>query len=505
MAKKSFTLANWTKLGHLQLLFFVWSIFGNYLSSEFRQLVLRYTHQFFGLMSPYIHIYIDQLSHDHWGSTNEIYSQVRAYLGEHGCKKSRSLRLSSVGGKRVFRMADEEEVTDTFQGVTVWWVLRVFNSPVKTSVARKAYKLVFHKKYRELITGEYLDHVTSEGKMIIEKNRTRKLYVNKGSDSSSSHDNRVLWTKVVFKHPANFDNLAMDPEKKREIVEDLLKFSKSKDFYARAGKAWKRGYLLYGPPGTGKSTMIAAMANLLSYDVYDLELTAVSSNEQLRRLLITTGKRCIIAIEDIDCSLPITNNRNIDSTSKDETKDSKEKFTEKKPNGVTLSGLLNFIDGIWSSSEGERIIVFTTNALHKLDPALIRTGRMDKHIEMSYCCFEGFKVLAKNYLLLETHPKFDEIRSLLEVTNMTPADVGEHLIPKLHDEDDDRCLDNLICALEKAKADQAAKAKLSELKALELKNANKAGEAAKVVEHKEQEVKIIKGDEEEEVANETIS
>ena len=46
-----------------------------------------------------------------------------------------------------------------------------------------------------------------------------------------------------------------------------------------------------------------------------------------------------------------------------------------KSSKVTLSGLLNFIDGIWSACGGERIIVFTTNYVEKLDPALIRRER----------------------------------------------------------------------------------------------------------------------------------
>ncbi|KAL3507835.1 hypothetical protein ACH5RR_033217 [Cinchona calisaya] len=93
---------------------------------------------------------------------------------------------------------------------------------------------------------------------------------------------------------------------------------------------------------------------------------------------------------------------------------------------VTLSGLLNFIDAIWSTCGEERIIVFTTNHVGKLDPALIRTGRMDKHIELSYCGFEAFKVLAKNYLNHESHHLFKKIRTLLEKTRMTPADVAEN-------------------------------------------------------------------------------
>ncbi|KAG6637171.1 hypothetical protein CIPAW_11G161200 [Carya illinoinensis] len=48
-------------------------------------------------------------------------------------------------------------------------------------------------------------------------------------------------------------------------------FLTRKELYRRFGKAWKRGYLLYGPPGTGKSSLIAAMANHLNYNIYDLD------------------------------------------------------------------------------------------------------------------------------------------------------------------------------------------------------------------------------------------
>lgn len=43
---------------------------------------------------------------------------------------------------------------------------------------------------------------------------------------------------------------------------------------------------------------------------------------------------------------------------------------------------------------------------------------MDKHIELSYCDFESFKVLAKLYLLIDEDPKFDMIRDLLELGSM---------------------------------------------------------------------------------------
>ncbi|RVW46652.1 AAA-ATPase [Vitis vinifera] len=85
---------------------------------------------------------------------------------------------------------------------------------------------------------------------------------------------------------------------------------------------------------------------------------------------------------------------------------------------------------------------------------------MDKHIELSYCCFEAFKVLAKNYLDLDSHHLFASIRRLLEETNMTPADVAENLMPKSISTDDPgtACLENLIQALETAKEEARVKA-----------------------------------------------
>ncbi|GMN26438.1 hypothetical protein TIFTF001_051517 [Ficus carica] len=76
---------------------------------------------------------------------------------------------------------------------------------------------------------------------------------------------------------------------------------------------------------------------------------------------------------------------------------------------------------------------------------------MDKHIELSYCCFEAFKVLAKNYLDVKSHDLFATIERLLGETNMIPADVAENLIPKSDDEDANVCLNNLVEALEKTK------------------------------------------------------
>ncbi|GMP57676.1 hypothetical protein CsSME_00021659 [Camellia sinensis var. sinensis] len=94
----------------------------------------------------------------------------------------------------------------------------------------------------------------------------------------------------------------MDPTLKKEVIDDLDRFVKRRHFYRRVGKAWKRRYLLYGPPSTGKSSLIAAMANYLKFHIYDLELTSLRSNAELRRHLISTANQSILVTEDIDCS-----------------------------------------------------------------------------------------------------------------------------------------------------------------------------------------------------------
>lgn len=248
------------------------------------------------------------------------------------------------------------------------------------------------------------------------------------------------WESVPFKHPSTFDTLAMDPAQKEVIMADLMDFAAGKAFYEKTGRAWKRGYLLYGPPGTGKSSMIAAMANYLGYDIYDLELTEVHTNSELRKLLMKTTSKSIIVIEDIDCSVNLTNRSPKKPAPAEPPSDMRPASGVEDGSGaktITLSGLLNFTDGLWSCCGSERIFVFTTNHLEKLDPALVRSGRMDMHIHMSHCSFPALKILMKNYLGFE-NGEFDgeqgsnellgELAAVIDEAEITPADVSEVLI-----------------------------------------------------------------------------
>ena len=140
---------------------------------------------------------------------------------------------------------------------------------------------------------------------------------------------------------------------------------------------------------------------------------------------------------------------------------------------MTLSVLLNFVDGIWSSCGDERIIVFTTNHKDKLDPALLRPGRMDVHLHMSYCTPGGFRLLAFNYLGVKDHKLYGEIEDLIASTNVTPAEVAEQLLK--NDEPDDALRGLIEFVSEKRKENEETKAK----KGIELKNIEKGEESEK--------------------------
>jgi chaperone BCS1 len=481
----------WTQLSSaITGLVLAWVMFEQYFPHQLRGYLEKYSQKLMSYVYPYIQITFHEFTSERL-KRSEAFSAIQSYLGSNSTKTAKRLKADVVRNNEplVLTMDDYEEVTDVFDGVKVWWSSSK-TVPKTQSISfypaadeRRHYRLTFHKRNRDVITEKYIEHVRKEGKAIAVKNRQRKLFTNNSSKNWYAWKS-TKWSHVVFEHPATFDTLAMETKKKEEIKKDLTKFSKGKDYYAKIGKAWKRGYLLYGPPGTGKSTMISAMANLLDYDIYDLELTTVKDNSELRKLLIETTGKSIIVIEDIDCSLDLTGQRKKTKEKDDDDQSDKEKdpvskkkkeAEEERKSGskVTLSGLLNFIDGLWSACGGERIIVFTTNYVDKLDPALIRRGRMDKHIELSYCCFEAFKVLAKNYLELESHEMFGKIEELLGETKMTPADVAENLMPMSDEEDEEDCLKRLIEGLETAK--EEARKKTEEEAVSKAEKADKEG------------------------------
>ncbi|MFQ6553255.1 AAA family ATPase [Aestuariibius insulae] len=158
------------------------------------------------------------------------------------------------------------------------------------------------------------------------------------------------------------DTVLVDDDRIERVLEDMRWFYAARDWYAKRGVPWRRGYLFHGPPGTGKSSLIRALASELSRDIAALDLGRPSlGDDDLRDAMAYAPTGSLIAIEDVDAVFT--------------RRDSAE-----KPTGVSFSGLLNAIDGV-AAQEG-RALIMTTNHKERLDPALIRPGRADLHMEL---------------------------------------------------------------------------------------------------------------------------
>lgn len=154
---------------------------------------------------------------------------------------------------------------------------------------------------------------------------------------------------------------------KSGVLETILKsikdFKVAEQWYVDRGIPWRLGILLFGPPGSGKSSTVAAIASHFKMDIAILNLNMKGLDDnQLNSYLADCPKNALVLLEDIDCVF------------------SERKGSEDKDNQVTFSGLLNAIDGV-AASEG-RILFMTTNYVEKLDPALIRPGRVDVKFEI---------------------------------------------------------------------------------------------------------------------------
>ena len=164
-----------------------------------------------------------------------------------------------------------------------------------------------------------------------------------------------------FGHPRTkrpLDSVILAEGMKEDIVNDFNDWRSSSKWYTERGIPYRRGYLLHGPPGCGKSSFVSALAGHLDYNICILSLNESGlTDDRLAQALSNVPQQSIVLLEDIDAAF---HHRNPG---------------EYNRSHVTFSGLLNCLDGV--SSAEERVLFMTTNHIERLEPALLRPGRVD--------------------------------------------------------------------------------------------------------------------------------
>ncbi|KAL4786264.1 BCS1 N terminal-domain-containing protein [Aspergillus varians] len=210
------------------------------------------------------------------------------------------------------------------------------------------------------------------------------------------------WSRCMARPPRPLSTVVLDQKQKQGFIDDIKEYlhPRTRRWYSNRGIPYRRGYLLHGPPGTGKTSLCFAASGVLGLELYLLNLSSKNLDEdELMALFQELPRRCIVLLEDVDCA-GMSQKRSADSPAGDQqppTPTSPENTSTSGPpaplekQGVSLSGLLNVIDGV-AACEG-RILVMTTNHPEKLDPALVRPGRIDMAINFGYSTASDIKEL----------------------------------------------------------------------------------------------------------------
>ncbi|GFP93681.1 probable mitochondrial chaperone bcs1 [Phtheirospermum japonicum] len=331
---------------------------------------------------------------------NQLYRKVYAYLNSlPGVEDSDFANLlSSSKSTEINLVLDENQtIADQFLGARVYW--KIEN---RDESAAKSLVMRIRKNDKRRILVPYLQHIHQAFDEIEQKRKEVRLYVN--AENEPQRNGR--WRSTPFTHPATMETIVMDADLKTRIKSDLESFLKSRQYYHRLGRVWKRSYLLYGGAGTGKSTFVAAMAKFVNYDIYEINLQKVQNDADLKYLLLQTTKRSVLVIEDLD--------RYLD---------------EKSTAPISLSGILNFMDGLFSCCGEERLMVFTMNGKENVGACALRPGRVDVHIHFPLCDFTAFKNLANSHLGLKDHKLFHQVEEVFQNgAALSPAEIGEIMI-----------------------------------------------------------------------------
>jgi chaperone BCS1 len=294
---------------------------------------------------------------------DELFSQLERWLYDHHNKSYRDVEasLQSVDNKSYPNNDDEKKQLVYKQEETSFILkyhgkkLLISKSKEKMDKAETA-KDYFFRKFT--ISGwramKQIDQLLNE---VIKYNDQKR---NNGTVQVYSNNAHGEWCSPSVVRVKPIDKVIFAPEVKEKIISDVDEFIKTEDWYLSASIPYKRGFCFYGPPGTGKTTMALALAAYTRRNVYCMNLSCLLDDSKVPQLFKYIRDNSILLLEDFD--KVFCGRENVGDTK------------------VTFSTILNCLDG--ALARYGLITVITTNHIEKLDPALLRTGRMDVKIEV---------------------------------------------------------------------------------------------------------------------------
>nr|GMD07861.1 26S protease regulatory subunit 6A homolog [Ipomoea batatas] len=191
----------------------------------------------------------------------------------------------------------------------------------------------------------------------------------------SEFDSRVKAMEVDEKPTEDYNDIGGLEKQIQELVEAIVLPMTHKDRFQKLGVRPPKGVLLYGPPGTGKTLMARACAaqtnaTFLKLAGPQLVQMFIGDGAKLVRDAFQLAKEkspCIIFIDEIDAI----------GTKRFDSEVSGDREVQR-----TMLELLNQLDGF--SSDDRIKVIAATNRADILDPALMRSGRLDRKIEFPH-------------------------------------------------------------------------------------------------------------------------
>lgn len=216
----------------------------------------------------------------------------------------------------------------------------------------------------------FLDHIQA----FVEASQQNKTSIfrpnNKGWrwDHGEHSDGYQCWTETsansytpryvgITRPSRTLKAVTLDPAIKDPLVKDIEAYlnPQTRKYYSNRGIPWRRGFMFYGPPGTGKTSFTTALAGHFKLNVYVLSLSSTTLNDQrLEGLFGALPMRCIVLLEDVDSAGIKREDMNAGKGPAKKSGKAPSEYDvdgnpgDDQPSGITLSGLLNVLDGVHS-------------------------------------------------------------------------------------------------------------------------------------------------------------